>query len=76
MRGKNSFIMKSLSIEQMQVIDGGTTGKEVASWFCKLWGAGRFLKILAFTTPVVCAVAFATDVACIIYGIADLAIDD
>lgn len=68
--------MKSLSIEQMQVIDGGTTGKEVASWFCKLWGAGRFLKILAFTTPVVCAVAFATDVACIIYGIADLAIDD
>lgn len=67
--------MKSLTIEQMQVIDGGENGKEIADWFCGLWGAGRVLRILAFTNPAACAVAFATDVACSIYGIATLAIE-
>ena len=44
-----------------------------ADWFCGLWGAGRVLRILAFTNPTTCAVAFATDVACTIYGIMVLA---
>ena len=63
--------MKSLTIEQMESYQCGDGN--VADWFCGLWAAGRVLRILAFTNPAACAVAFATDIACTIYGIAVLA---